>query len=72
VASLLSSKEEPRVSRQKHKDFSQHVTREYQSIVREGFDASGRYHVRASWSCIERSSNIVSLFKELENIRINA
>jgi hypothetical protein len=30
------------------------------------------YHVRASWSWIERSSNIVSLFKELENIRIDA
>jgi hypothetical protein len=30
------------------------------------------YHVRASQSCIERSSNIVSLFKELENIRIDA
>jgi hypothetical protein len=30
------------------------------------------YHVRASQSYIERSSSIVSLFKELENIRIDA
>jgi hypothetical protein len=30
------------------------------------------YHVRASRSYIERSSDIVNLFEELENIRINA
>jgi hypothetical protein len=30
------------------------------------------YHVRASRSYIERSSSIVSLFRELENIRIDA
>jgi hypothetical protein len=33
---------------------------------------SNLYHVRASQSYIERSSNIISLFKELENIRIEA
>jgi hypothetical protein len=32
----------------------------------------GSYHVRASRSYIERNSSIVSLFKELAKIRIDA